>query len=349
MHSIIREDIARVLKTDLPWEKLRGKTVLVTGANGFLPSYMLYTLLELNNQFDFGINVVGLVRNKTKAEDKFGDLLNRNDFELLIQDVSSPLTCDSTFDYIVHAASQASPRYYGIDPVGTAAANTIGTYHLLELARKCKSECFMFFSSSEVYGTVAAHQIPTKESDYGYIDPTNVRACYAESKRFGENLCISFFHQYQVPVKIVRPFHTYGPEMELNDGRVYADFIADIVGNRNIIMKSDGLASRAFCYSADATAGFFTVLLKGECATPYNVGNLEGESSIVNLAEILVNLFPDRKLRVEKWNPPNDGSYLPSTVLRNAPDTSKINALGWSATTDIPTGFLRTIQSYLNA
>jgi UDP-glucuronate decarboxylase len=349
LHPIIQEDIAQVVKADLPWEHLRNKRVLITGANGFLPAYMVYTLLELNSQFDFKIDVIGLVRNQAKAERKFGDLLKRSDFSLLVQDVSIPITSDLKFDFIIHAASQASPKYYGIDPVGTAAANTLGTYNLLQLAKDCNSEGFLFFSTSEVYGTVAEHQIPTKEHEYGYIDPTNVRACYAESKRLGENFCVSFFHQHKVPVKIVRPFHTYGPGMELNDGRVYADFIADIVNDRNIVMKSDGRAMRAFCYSADATAGFFTALLKGENANAYNVGNLEGESSIIDLAETLVNLFPAKNLKVEKWQPPTDGSYLPSAVLRNAPDTHKINSLGWWATTDIPTGFSRTIQSYFNA
>jgi UDP-glucuronate decarboxylase len=346
LHSIIQEDIEQVVKADLPWERFRNKCVLVTGANGFLPAYMVYTFLELNNRFDYKIDVVGLVRNQSKAEKKFGNLLQRKDFQLLVQDVSVPIKSDSKFDFIIHAASQASPKYYGIDPIGTASANTLGTYNLLQLAKDCNSEGFLFFSTSEVYGTVAENQIPTKENEYGYIDPTNVRACYAESKRLGENFCVSFFHQHQVPVKIVRPFHTYGPGMELNDGRVYADFIADIVNNKNIVMKSDGKATRAFCYSADATAGFFTVLLKGENANAYNVGNLQGESSVIELAETLVNLFPDKNLKVEKWQPPTDGSYLPSAVLRNAPNTNKINTLGWSATTDIPTGFSRTIQSY---
>jgi UDP-glucuronate decarboxylase len=346
VHKIVQEDIELVVNHALPWDKFRGKSILVTGANGFLPSYLVYTLLRLNDKSNLGINVVGLVRNDTKAKNRFGDLLNRKDFQLLVQDVTSPITTTTKFSYIIHAASQASPKFYGVDPVGTAAANTIGTYNLLKLAREHESEGFLFFSTSEVYGTVGAEQIPTKENYYGYIDPTNVRACYAESKRLGETLCASFLHQFTVPVKIVRPFHTYGPGMDLNDGRVYADFIADIVHNRNIKMKSDGTAVRAFCYSADATAGFFTALLKGENGQAYNVGNTQGESSIIALAEKLVNLFPEKKLMVEKWESPDGSAYIPSTVQRNVPDTAKINSLGWQATTDIASGFKRTILSY---
>ncbi len=347
LHPIIKEDINHVLTQPLPWGRFNGKRVLITGANGFLPAYMVYTLLQLNDSKGYNISVTGLVRNEAKAQKKFGDLLLRPDFNLLVQDVSAPVPASAgSFDFIIHAASQASPKYYGIDPVGTASANTIGTYNLLQCAKESKAEGFLFFSTSEVYGAVKEDQIPTREDQYGYIDPTQVRACYAESKRLGENLCVGFLKQYGVPVTIARPFHTYGPGMELNDGRVYADFIADIVSNRNIVMKSDGSAIRAFCYSADATAGFFSVLLTGEAGQAYNVGNGTGESSIIGLADKLVGLFPEKGLEVERWQAPTDGSYLPSVVLRNAPDTTKINALGWKATTSIETGFKRTILSY---
>lgn len=346
LHPIVQEDIDQVTNQALPWDALINKQVLITGANGFLPSYLVYSLLRLNDKFNSGIKVVGLVRNEEKARQRFDDLLLRKDFELLVQDVTQPINTKLKFDFIIHAASQASPKYYGVDPVGTAAANTIGTYHLLKLAHEHSSSEFLYFSTSEVYGTVSPEQIPTREDYYGYLDPTNVRACYAESKRLGETMCVSFMQQYKVPVKMVRPFHTYGPGMDLNDGRVYADFIADIIHNRNIKMKSDGSAVRAFCYSADATAGFFTVLLKGQNGQVYNVGNASGESSIISLAEKLVRLFPEKKLQVEKWESPQGTAYIPSTVQRNVPDTTKINALGWQATTAIETGFVRTILSY---
>ncbi|MFZ4796465.1 MAG: NAD-dependent epimerase/dehydratase family protein [Bacteroidia bacterium] len=345
VHPIIATDIELIVSKYNEWEKLKGTTVLITGANGFLPSYMLYTLLYLNDSKKIEINILALVRNSKKAKAKFGNLLERNDLKIIEQDVCLPIIFDEKIDYIIHAASQASPKYYGVDPVGTLSANVIGTKGLLDLALQKQVKSFLFFSTSEVYGIVDSSKIPTKENDYGYIDPTNVRACYAESKRMGENMCVSYLHQYKVPVKIVRPFHTYGPGMELNDGRVYADFIANIVQNENIEMKSDGLAMRAFCYSADATLGFFKVLLAGENGEAYNVGNPNGEISIINLAEKLVNLFPEKKLSVIKQQQTN-ANYIPSAVQRNCPDASKIGALGWQATTNIEEGFYRTITSY---
>ncbi|MFM6398524.1 NAD-dependent epimerase/dehydratase family protein, partial [Planktothrix sp.] len=314
-NEVIQEDLEIIAQSNLPWSGLDGKVILISGANGFLPAYMVETLLFLNERKKNSekIKVIGLVRNKDKAVSKFFHHQDRSDFQLVIQDVCQSVHIDGKIDYIVHAASQASPKYYGQDPVGTLSANVIGTSNLLELA-KTKNSCgFMYFSSSEVYGQVDDSQIPTKESDYGYVDPTNVRSCYAESKRMGETISVSWFHQYGIPTKIVRPFHTYGPGMSLDDGRVYADFVADIIHSRDIVINSDGTATRAFCYLADAVQGFFTVMLKGENGEAYNVGNPECEISILDLANRLVNLFPEKGLKVAKKNLPNQG-YIRSRV-----------------------------------
>jgi len=261
-----------------------------------------------------------------------------------VQDVSAPIQLDLPHHFIIHAASQASPKYYGVDPVGTLSANVLGTMQLLELARKHPVISFLYFSSGEVYGETQC--FPTKESDYGYVDPTAIRSCYAESKRMGENMCVSWHAQYQVPTKIVRPFHTYGPGMKLDDGRVYADFVRDIIENRPIVLKSSGDAIRAFCYLADATAGFFTVLLNGMNGMAYNVGNSQAEISIKNLAGLLVDLFPEKKLTVLTEIITNDNGYLQSPISRNCPDISRINALGWAPNTSLANGFKRTIESF---
>ena len=264
-NKIIEEDLLRIIKgSDLPWSDFENKTVLITGANGFLPAYMVETLLFLNERKNTNkTRVIGLVRNRERASSRFIHYQNRSDFELVIQDVCDPLPFRKRdkINYIVHAASQASPKYYGKDPVGTILPNIIGTHNLLNLAKDKKVKGFLFFSSSEVYGQVDSSKMPIKEDTCGFIDPMDARSCYAESKRMGETMCVSWFHQYDVPSKIIRPFHTYGPGMRLDDGRVYADFINDIVNNRDIVMKSDGSAIRAFCYVADAVTGFFTVLL----------------------------------------------------------------------------------------
>ena len=135
--------------------------------------------------------------------------------------------------------------------------------------------------------------------------------------------------------------------MKLDDGRVYADFVSDILEGSPILVKGDGLASRAFCYLSDATSGFFTVLVKGEYAVPYNVGNNKAETKIIDLANLLIDLFPEKKLHVIYVNSQKNDKYLQSPIQRNCPDTSRINALGWSSKTSLSDGFKRTIESYL--
>ena len=346
-HPIVFEDIESIVSSNIDWTRFKNKTILISGVYGFLAAYLVYYFLYLNEKYDCSCKVVGLGRNHDKAFKKFSRLLNRNDFEVIIVDVSNVIIIQQKIDFVIHAASKASPKFYGIDPVGVIKANVLGTNNLLKIAQSNNVESFLFFSSGEVYGAVPATQIPTKENEYGYLDITKIRSCYGESKRLGETMCVSWHHQYQVPTKIVRPFHTYGPGMDLNDGRVYADFIADIINNRNIIMKSDGSAKRAFCYLKDATAGFLKVLLDGKNGEAYNVGNPNEEVSIIELAEKLVKLYPEKNLAVQKQEQLKEG-YIQSSVNRNSPDITKVKELGWQPKTTINEGFKRTIESYLS-
>lgn len=347
MNRIISEDISKIISSEkVDWHLFANKTILVTGASGFLPSYMIETLLALNKAYEANIKVTALVRNKDNYTSRFSHHLKNPNLKMLLQDVSEPIHLDSPHHFIIHAASQASPKYYGIDPVGTLKANVLGTINLLELARNHPVESFLYFSSGEVYGEASI--FPTKETDYGYLDPVSVRSCYAESKRMAENMCASWHSQFSIPAKIVRPFHTYGPGIALNDGRVYADFIKNILYDRQITLSSDGQAKRAFCYLSDATLAFFIVLAHGENAQPYNIGNKFSEITISNLAHLLIKIFPEKNLNVVKEIKEADINYLQSTISRNLPDTSKIESLGWIPLIDIQEGFGRTISSFLD-
>lgn len=347
MHPIVHEDLRSISEDyGVDWSILSGSRVMVTGANGFLPSYMLRTLLHLNDTKNLGVRIAALVRNADRARRRFGQLVERRDVELHIQDVCDPIRDTGPFDFIIHAASQASPKYYGSDPVGTIRANTLGTIQVLELATRCQTQSVLFFSSGEVYGHVTEDNVPTPETDPGRVDFLDVRSCYAEGKRSGETMCVCYCNQFGVPVRIVRPFHTYGPGLALDDGRVFADFVADIVAGRNIVLKSAGFARRAFCYLADATAGFFRVMTHGIPGEAYNVGNEDGETSIGELAELLAELFPEKRLRVDRGGA-HSPHYLPSMIERNCPDTSKVRALGWEPRIGLREGFLRTVRSYL--
>jgi nucleoside-diphosphate-sugar epimerase len=347
-NPIILGDLQSIYSKPIDWKRFAGKTVLVSGANGFLPAYMVEMLLYLNTvDASMNVQVIALVRNEAKAKLRFSEYADDQHLHLLVQDVCHEINVPQHIDFIIHAASQASPKYYKTDPVGTLSANILGTINLVKLAEQHKVESFLYFSSGEVYGEVPEANMPVKEDQYGYVDPTQLRSCYAESKRMGENICVSWYHQYGVQSRIVRPFHTYGPKMLLDDGRVYADFVANILHGENIAMKSDGSARRAFCYLSDATAGFFTVLLKGECGTAYNIGNPGGEHSILELAKIVAALYPEKNTRVLEVAPAADSSYLKSVITRNSPNIDRITQLGWTPQVKTAEGFKRTIESYI--
>ncbi len=344
-HSVVEDDLKRIVSAQLPWSRFFGKTVLISGANGFVPAYMLETLLYLNETLDAGIRVTALARNREKALRRLGHLSGRSDLTFVFQDVREPYDGPPMVDYLVHAASQASPKFFANDPVGTFEANVMGTQRMLGVARDAKSESFLFFSSGEVYGRREDLSIPAHESAYGYLDPIDIRSCYAEGKRAGETLCACWHAQFGVPAKIVRLSHTYGPGMELNDGRVFADFVADIVAKRNIVLKSDGSTKRPFCYLADATVAFFTVLLLGKSCEAYNVGS-DSECSVLHLAEMLCNLFPDSSCKVMRQERGREDPYIVSPVTGGHFDLSKIKSLGWQPTTSLEEGFARTVRSY---
>jgi nucleoside-diphosphate-sugar epimerase len=345
-NKIINEDIQYIATTDLDWKQFENKTILITGANGFLPAYMVETLLYLvSAKIVEHLKVYALVRNKEKAEKRFAHLLNDWHLQFIVQDVCSPIQIEEPIHFIIHAASQASPKYYGTDPVGTLNANVTGTLNLCELAKKNPVKSFLYFSSGEVYGKIDESVTDVSETDYGYLDPMNVRSCYGESKRMGETICISYMHQFGIPVKVVRPAHTYGPGMDLNDGRVFADFVRDIVNNKDIVMQSDGSASRAFCYLSDATIAFFKVLLNGKNGEAYNVANPSCEITILELAEKLVSLFPEKHLKVVQKER-TDHVYLESKSTHASLVIKKIQFLNWNPSIKIEEGFYKTILSY---
>jgi nucleoside-diphosphate-sugar epimerase len=347
-NPVIFEDLKRIASANLPWEDLQDKTVLVTGGGGFLAAYLIKSLLAVGRLNKLNIKVICVARSTRSVESRLSAYLDSPDLSVVQHDISKPLPIDfPRADIVVHSASQASPKYYGIDPVGTLLANSAGTMYLLEHAVKSQADRFLFFSSGEVYGVPGDPDQLVGELDYGYLDPMNVRSCYAESKRIGETMCAAWAQQHGLHTSVVRPFHTYGPGMALDDGRVFADFVADVVKKRDIVLRSDGLALRPFCYIADATIGFLTVLLSGGKAQAYNVANPDAEISIRDLATVVAGLFPDRGIGTRFDVSVNGDAYLKSPISRSCPSVDKIRGLGWTPSIGVSVGFCRTIQSFL--
>lgn len=344
----VREDLKNIISEKLSWSKFKNKNILITGGNGFLASYIIKSLLSANIFYRLNLKIICLVKNKISKLNRLKFVKNNKNLIIVYHNLESPLPKDlPVSDFIIHSASKASPKYYNDDPVGTLLPNSIGTFHLLEYAVKCKSKKFLFFSSGEVYGMPLNKNKKIKEDDYGYLDPTKLRSCYAESKRMGETMCLAYSKQFNVNVNIVRPFHTYGPGLDLGDGRVFADFVADALLKKKINIKGNGSEKRCFCYLSDAIVGFIKILLNGVNGEVYNLANPSCEISIKNLAKLISNLFPEQNIKIKFNNSVIKKGYLKSPLVRALPSIEKIKKLGWFPKTSLEEGFSKTINSFI--
>lgn len=348
INKVVRDDMSEITSRNIPWENLKNKTILITGANGMLATYFIYVLMYLNETKKFNINIVALVRNEEKSKIIFKDFLQNKLFRLLVQDVCSAIKLNEEVNYIVHSAGNASPKFILSDPVGIIKANTIGTLNILELAKEKNIENVLYTSTREVYGKMDDNITEIYEYDYGKMDCKELRSCYPESKRVSETMLESYYHQFKVPFTVARIAHSYGPGMKIDDdGRVMADFISDIVNDRDIVLNSDGSAIRAFCYINDAVAGLFTVLLKGKIGEAYNIANENEPVMIREAATKLTNLFPEKGLSVV-YNIPKEQSLGYSKMGRVKLNTNKLEELGWKCNINLEEGLYKTVHSFIN-
>jgi nucleoside-diphosphate-sugar epimerase len=293
--ELLNDDLESIC-TDLAQElaTMGGSRLLITGGGGFLGYYLVQVALHWNRTRARGAPIdVTVYDNYVRGVPAWLEgLRGQSHLTLVRQDLIQPLPTDmGHFDYIIHAAGIASPMYYRAQPLKCIDANINGLRNLLDysVARRDAGQAlrgFLFYSSSEIYGDPIASEIPTPETYRGNVSCTGPRACYDESKRFGETLCVTFARQEGVPTRMARPFNNYGPGLKITDGRVLPDFAADVLAGRNIVMLSDGSPKRTFCYATDAITGYYKVLVRGGDGEAYNVGIDRPEISMAELARI---------------------------------------------------------------
>lgn len=328
--TIEKRDLGYIhAKTREEFEILSGNIILFTGANGFLGYYFVKSILTWNNINPKKKIQVYALDNFPKGIPKW--LSPRDDLKIIKKDITKYTpAADQNFDYIIHAASIASPTFYRKYPIETINANVQGLYRVLEymlIRKKTKKPIkgLLFFSSSEVYGDPTEGNIPTPETYRGNVSCTGPRACYDESKRFGETLCVNYSRVYNLPIVIARPFNNYGPGLRITDGRVIPDFANDILHNRDITLFSQGSSTRTFCYIADAIVGYIKILVKGQMSESYNIGVEKPEISIYDLAEkmkrIAIENFGYSGKIIRKRS--GDKNYLTDSPNRRCPNINK--------------------------
>ena len=303
--------------------------IIVSGAAGFIGSHMCDRLLLE------GHSVVGLDNLLTGALENISHLQSNSAFQFVQHDVNLPWTVDGAVDGVLHMASLASPKDYLAHPIETLDVGAVGTRNMLELARAHGAR-FLLTSTSECYGDPLVH--PQVETYWGNVNPVGPRSCYDESKRFAEAITMAYHRTHGVRTNIARIFNTYGPRMQLNDGRVVPAFLDQALRGEPLTVFGDGSQTRSFCYVSDLVDGLYRLMLSNE-PYPVNLGNPR-EMTILEFGEHICNLTNCSSL-IERRPLPEDDPK------QRRPDISKAKRLlGWEPLVPLEEGLKHTVEYF---
>lgn len=273
----------------IPWSKLNNKSVLVTGATGLIGSLVVKALLYFADINDKNITVGAFIRNACKADRVFGNLkTDHSNLIYEIGDISKEFNLSGKYDYIIHAASVTGSKDFIEKPVETILTIVESTKNLLKYAHENKIDSMVYISSMEVYGEIPHETV--KEEDFGLLNWMNLRSSYPQGKRLAETLCLSYSHEYNVPVKIIRPTQTFGPGVSKEDNRVFAQFAKAVINKTDITLLTMGKTKRDYLYTADAVKGILSILLLGKNGEAYNLSNQDSYCSIHEMAQLCCSL-----------------------------------------------------------
>ena len=340
-HELYAADIAGIADENLPWNKLAGKSLLLTGASGLIGTVIVDALMKKNRDDNLNVKILAAGRNEKIAAERFADWLGDKNFEFVKLDVNNPIEIDSPVDFIIHAASNTHPLLYSTDPVGTMTANILGTHNLLEFGRRKNISRFVFVSSVEVYGRAWKAEDIFDENYCGYINCNTVRAGYPESKRAGEALCQAYISQHGLDIVTSRLSRIYGATMRLNDSKAMSEFILNGVRGEDIVLKSMGVPRFSYCCATDAACGILYCLLNGKCGEAYNVADSSEILSLREIAEYISSLA-GRKVIFDIPDAAQAKGF--SNLVNGIMSNDKLKAIGWSPKDDTRSGVKKTIE-----
>lgn len=346
VNKIIEEDLRDIyLEIGGKLKAIEGSSFLISGGGGFIGSYFMDLLKFCNdNIFLEPATAICIDNFITGVPERIEHIKDNENFIFINADISKPIKTDYDIDYIINAASIASPAYYRKYPIETLETNVLGLKNLIELGMQKKVRSFLNLSSSEIYGSPDEANIPTREDYNGNVSCTGPRACYDESKRLGETMCVNYYKEYRVPIKSARPFNVYGPGLKLDDRRVIPDFFNDAIRKRKIRILSDGTPTRSFCYISDAVKGFMLVLLSEFDGEAFNIGNDMTEISMRGIAELIAEIAGNVTIEYKRSK---EIDYLTDNPQRRCPDLAKSKSyLSYYPKVGLETGLKRMYQWY---
>lgn len=336
--KLYTEDLETTLAHAVDIEKLYGKKVLITGATGTIGSFAADALIHLNQKVKANIRVLLAGRSVEKLQNQFG---NHDNVKYLSYDLNAPIEFDEAIDYVIHAAGNAHPAAFNGDPVGTIVGNIDSTHRLLEHMKNHGGKRCLYVSSGEVYGQGDISLDAFDETYSGYLDILSARSCYPLSKRMTENLCVSYWKQYDIESVIVRPCHTYGPFMTPSDNRAHTQFLHNALSGEDVVMKSAGTQMRSYNYVADCVAGLLTVLVNGNVGEAYNLANPKVRVTIAEFAEKIATA---EECKVIFDNPTEADVANRSPIPKQILATEKLESLGWQPAFSIDLGIRHTLD-----
>ena len=333
-NELYLEDIKYVQNLDLPWEKLKSKSFLISGATGLLGSFLVDVLV------DKGCKIYALGRSEIRAKQRFEKIWDKIKF--VKYDINNPIEGEfpEHVDYVIHLASNTHPVAYSTDPIGTITTNILGIKNILDFASSHSSIRTMFASSNEVYGENRGDVELFDENYCGYINCNTLRAGYNESKRCGEALCQAYMKQKDLDVVIARFTRSYGPTILSTDTKALSQFINKSLNNEDIVLKSDGMQYYSYAYVADSISGLLTILLKGEKGEAYNIADEKSDIRLKDLAKIVAD-FSNKKVVFDLPTESEKQGFSKATKARL--DGSKLKALGWNMKYSIEDGIKRDL------
>lgn len=342
-NKLYKEDLVYVAGLDLPWKKLKDKSILLSGATGMIGSFLIDVIMYKNLHDNLECHVYAMGRNEEKARKRFEEYWENKLFDFVQHDVNKSMDCleIDEINFVLHLASNTHPMAYSTDPIGTITTNIMGVYNMLEFAVNVHADRMAFASSNEIYGENRGDVEKFDEKYLGYIDCNTMRAGYPESKRCGEALCQAYIAQKGLDVVIPRLTRSYGPTLLDSDTKALSQFLKKGLAHENIVLKSAGTQYYSYTYVADAVAGLFTVLLVGEKGEAYNISDEASDIMLKDLAEIIAK-ESGTKVVFDVPDAVEAAGY--STATKARLDNKKVSELGFKAGYDIESGIRRTLK-----